>query len=276
MARLATAASAINRAITAHPLACVGYVTACRYAVFGPAVFAIRTFGLPVPTELALAYVLTRPLVKLRLPVELGVARLIAKLCPPLTQIKVSALLGILPMDRVPRGWARYDTRCVVPAGRRAQRLRKRTSGRGLWRSAPQSLVPLLRRRQVQQMQPRKYKRPSYPPVLQAPSSAIVSGGAVAKVFARMVAVADRYGAALYISRDLVGVSTMLALTAALRAGMDISGLLQRFGYGGSAGETIAETAASLAGGALIASMLSPLYLLSVGRAVPALMRAFR
>ena len=87
----------INKAMAEMPFSCIGYVMACRYAVFFPVVGLVKALSLPVPTELALAYVLTRPLVKLRFPVELGVAALLAKAVPALTQVKVSALLGLLP-----------------------------------------------------------------------------------------------------------------------------------------------------------------------------------
>ena len=81
----------------AQPLTCIAYVMACRYVVFFPVVYCVRHFELAVPTELALAYVLTRPLVKLRFPIELGVAALLAWAFPALTKVKVSALLGLLP-----------------------------------------------------------------------------------------------------------------------------------------------------------------------------------
>ena len=87
----------INEVMRAQPFSCIGYVMACRYAVFFPVVYCVRHFQLAVPTELALAYVLTRPLVKLRFPVELGVAALLSHAFPALTQVKVSALLGLLP-----------------------------------------------------------------------------------------------------------------------------------------------------------------------------------
>jgi hypothetical protein len=80
-----------------QPLSCIAYVMVCRYAVFFPVVYCVRHFELMVPTELALAYVLTRPLVKLRFPIELGVAALLAWAFPALTKVKVSALLGLLP-----------------------------------------------------------------------------------------------------------------------------------------------------------------------------------
>eukprot|EP01043_Picozoa_sp_COSAG02_P000183 COSAG02_NODE_3_length_74588_cov_108.368430_22_plen_275_part_00 len=89
--------SGINKAMREQPLSCIGYVMACRYAVFFPVVYCVRHFELVVPTELALAYVLTRPLVKLRFPVELGFAALLAWAFPALTKVKVSALLGLLP-----------------------------------------------------------------------------------------------------------------------------------------------------------------------------------
>eukprot|EP01043_Picozoa_sp_COSAG02_P023519 COSAG02_NODE_1259_length_13568_cov_747.342267_7_plen_392_part_00 len=89
--------SGINRAMSEQPLSCIGYVMACRYAVFFPVVYCVRHFELMVPTELALAYVLTRPLVKLRFPIELGIAALLAWVFPALTKVKVSALLGLLP-----------------------------------------------------------------------------------------------------------------------------------------------------------------------------------
>jgi hypothetical protein len=44
----------------------------------------------------------------------------------------------------------------------------------------------------------------------------------------------------------LVGVSTMLALTAALRSGMDVQGVLEGWGFGAA---LAGETAASLAAG---------------------------
>lgn len=50
-----TTTAGINRALAAHPLTCIGYVTACRYAVFTPVVFSIRQLGVPVPAELAMA-----------------------------------------------------------------------------------------------------------------------------------------------------------------------------------------------------------------------------
>ena len=113
----------INKAMVEMPFSCIGYVMACRYAVFFPVVGLVKAFSLPVPTELALACenaharsppqldlqgclsdrplafsdVLTRPLVKLRFPIELGVAALLSKAVPALTQVKVSALLGLLP-----------------------------------------------------------------------------------------------------------------------------------------------------------------------------------
>ena len=121
-----------------------------------------------------------------------------------------------------------------------------------------------------------KVARPSYPALHALPSATAGGSGAVSKLLAKFGAAADRYGAALYISRDLVGVSTMLALTFALRRGLDISSWLQHWGLLSEGESTVAETAASLAGGALVASTLSPLYLLSVGRAVPYLVRVFR
>jgi hypothetical protein len=87
----------INEVMQAQPLTCIAYVMSCRYVVFFPVVYCVRHFELAVPTELALAYVLTRPLVKLRFPIELGVATLLAWAFPALTKVKVSALLGLLP-----------------------------------------------------------------------------------------------------------------------------------------------------------------------------------
>eukprot|EP01051_Picozoa_sp_SAG22_P002729 SAG22_NODE_124_length_18884_cov_34.149367_14_plen_217_part_01 len=93
-------ADGISAAIVNHPLPCVLYVLGCRYVVFGPVVYAVRTFApAAVPAELALAYVLTRPLVKLRLPVELVVARVLAQAVPALGRVKVSALVGLMPID---------------------------------------------------------------------------------------------------------------------------------------------------------------------------------
>ena len=92
---------------------------------------------------------------------------------------------------------------------------------------------------------------------------------------ARLAGPADRYGAAFYVrvatylllaghmldgaatenrscillcqcSRDLVGVTTMLGLTAGLRCGLDVQGMLEGWGLGAA---LAGETAASLAAG---------------------------
>lgn len=89
-----------------------------------------------------------------------------------------------------------------------------------------------------------------------------------------------------------MGVTTMLGLTAGLRCGLDVQGMLEGWGFGAA---LAGETAASLAAGcvqlsnyrrgltswpftfavlcnyrrALVASASSPLYLLSCGYAVP-------
>ena len=89
-------------------------------------------------------------------------------------------------------------------------------------------------------------------------------------MLARLAKPADKYGAAFYCSRDLVGVSTMLALTVGLRCGLDVQGWLEGLGFGAA---LAGETAASLAAGALVASCCSPLYLLSCGSAVPVFAR---
>ena len=68
----------------------------------------------------------------------------------------------------------------------------------------------------------------------------------------RLAKPADKYGAAFYCSRDLVGVSTMLALTVGLRSGLDVQSWLEGLGFGAA---LAGETAASLASGALVSFM---------------------
>eukprot|EP01065_Artemidia_motanka_P039164 TRINITY_DN4801_c0_g1_i1.p1 TRINITY_DN4801_c0_g1~~TRINITY_DN4801_c0_g1_i1.p1 ORF type:complete len:252 (+),score=22.20 TRINITY_DN4801_c0_g1_i1:91-846(+) len=49
------------------------------------------------PVSLAAAFAVTRPFVRLRLPAELAVAAVIARLCEPLRQIDIGPLIGLRP-----------------------------------------------------------------------------------------------------------------------------------------------------------------------------------
>jgi hypothetical protein len=281
-------------------------------------------------------YVLTRPLVKLRLPVELGVAAVLARLCPPLTQIKVSALLGLLPPSAMLRGEGAAWVRRVRPRAR-PPRCPPAVSGRGtlchhphhchdrrprwLQRARP-SHAPARPRRGLRTPRHGGWRggavTPWYrrPPALQRGADALALGGrlglrrpegggtVLSAVLSQLARHADHYGAALYIARDMVGVSSILLLTVALRCQLDLVGTLERWFPGqpppptttaddddgnddsGSGGQSererkgtvarVAETAAGFAGGALVASCLSPLYLLTIGRGVPAIVHAVR
>ena len=187
---------AINGAMSTHPIGCITYVMACRYAVFFPVLYTVRHLELAVPTELALAYVLTRPLVKLRLPLELGLAALLARLCPTLTQVKVSALLGLLPQPPPPAPPERRSTlagQFPLPPPR-----------------GPAHQRSWARPRQPAARPCRPALLPVYPRALPPPSPPPPASDPVNTVMQKLSGPADRYGAAFYVSRDLVGVSSML------------------------------------------------------------------
>ena len=207
-----------------------------------------------MPPELAMAYVITRPLVKLRLPVEVGVAGLLAKLCPPLTQIKCSALLGVMPTGTRDGAWVR----------KRGRSGDQHTSQRRAWGRLTATVRSSPRRPKPSPHRLRRSPVPSYPPMCFVPAEP--DTGRLASVLAKVRISADHYGAALYISRDIVGVSSLVTLATGLRMGLDLSSYLPQ-------DSGLVVGAASLSGAALVASSLSPLYLLSMGHAVPKIMQ---
>ena len=100
---------AINGAMSTPPIGCITYVMACRYAVFFPVLYTVRHLELAVPTELALAYVLTRPLVKLRLPLELGLAALLRRWVDDPEGVRAAAQPGAATGDPIPPSVRKSD-----------------------------------------------------------------------------------------------------------------------------------------------------------------------
>eukprot|EP00755_Sulcionema_specki_P019352 Sspe_Gene.69239::Locus_40810_Transcript_1_1_Confidence_1.000_Length_464::g.69239::m.69239 len=90
----------INEAIETHPTGCILYTAGCRMAVWGVTYLVITSSGLSVPMDLALAYVLTRPLKRIRAPLELAVAVGLSKAFPVLSQFHIASLFSnIGPFD---------------------------------------------------------------------------------------------------------------------------------------------------------------------------------
>lgn len=83
---------------------------------------------------------------------------------------------------------------------------------------------------------------------------------------------ARRYGAAYYLSSDIVGVASLCAVAAAIWSGCDAAAYL---GGGAVAGVALDNAAAAWAAGALAASVLSPLYLLTMASAVGRILMAY-
>eukprot|EP00756_Hemistasia_phaeocysticola_P024218 Hpha_TRINITY_DN15935_c1_g1::TRINITY_DN15935_c1_g1_i1::g.71531::m.71531 len=190
-----------NDTVTAAPLTCLCYVGACRYAVI-----LLTCATLPpglVPTSVALAYAVTRPLSRLRVPLEMGIAVVLTHFWKPLYHLNLSPLVG-LPSDEAP--------------------LPKDAS----W-----------------------FQR---------------------NVFRPLASSLRHYGAAYYISSDLVGVVLLLVFADIFsRFGVDLD-VLQWFGDSDTAA-VVNDAAVAWAVGTVTAAMLSPFILLTLADAIPGVLR---
>eukprot|EP00754_Rhynchopus_humris_P036390 Rhum_TRINITY_DN18529_c0_g1::Rhum_TRINITY_DN18529_c0_g1_i1::g.167678::m.167678 len=82
----------INHVITTNPFTCIVYMTGLRTAIFGVGSIVCGAAG--VPAEFALAFAVTRPLKKLRLPLDIAAAMLLARGMPALKEIEMSRLVA--------------------------------------------------------------------------------------------------------------------------------------------------------------------------------------
>eukprot|EP01064_Diplonema_japonicum_P022170 TRINITY_DN31857_c0_g1_i1.p1 TRINITY_DN31857_c0_g1~~TRINITY_DN31857_c0_g1_i1.p1 ORF type:complete len:249 (+),score=48.15 TRINITY_DN31857_c0_g1_i1:46-747(+) len=101
--------ASINEVMRKSPSNCMFYMFLARTGIFSTASMASGAVGLPV--ELALAFAVTRPIKKIRLPLDMLGAVGLAKVFPFLKTIEVSRLLsggvGTTP-ESAEKFWARY------------------------------------------------------------------------------------------------------------------------------------------------------------------------
>ncbi|KAJ9446272.1 hypothetical protein DIPPA_35317 [Diplonema papillatum] len=193
-------ASSVNNVLRRYPTTAFAYTAAVRYTIFGVGSVVCSFVG--VPTELALGFAVTRPLKRVRLPLDLASAYYLSRLVPTLAKIEISQLLtGGLP----------------------------------------------------QAEQPAFFTREKYP--------------RLHDLWQRGGDLIDRYGAAYFVGRDLVGllVVTWATCMFALDPFTVASSLMNWTGVT----PEFAATLSSIAGGALCASASTPLVLVSLPTGVP-------
>ena len=183
-----------NRVLKVNPFTCVVYIAGVRAGLFGVGTLLCKAVG--VPSEVALAFAVTRPLKRVRLPLDLGGAYALSKVFPLLKQVEIWRL--VMP----------------IAGGKDVEAYTKK----------------------VQE----KYPRAS-------------------AWWDRGTELVDQYGAAYFVSRDLVGIALMVATTALL-AFDPLSFTSWIMGLTGIGKETI-STFASMAAGACLSSMSTPFLL---------------
>ena len=93
-------ANKCNEAIHQHPVASGIYLFASDIVSVGITYGMFTLWGFQASPEFALAFAVSRPLRKIRLPLELLVARQLAKTVPALAEIQLSALVSPLVSNR--------------------------------------------------------------------------------------------------------------------------------------------------------------------------------
>ncbi len=87
----------LNAAISQHPheslVSLLGLEIVTIFSCYG----AILSSGVHFSPEFALAFALSRPLRRVRLPVEVAVAAALSKICPSLCSVKISNLVNVIP-----------------------------------------------------------------------------------------------------------------------------------------------------------------------------------
>eukprot|EP01061_Rhynchopus_euleeides_P039375 TRINITY_DN67586_c0_g1_i1.p1 TRINITY_DN67586_c0_g1~~TRINITY_DN67586_c0_g1_i1.p1 ORF type:complete len:229 (+),score=40.06 TRINITY_DN67586_c0_g1_i1:44-730(+) len=84
--------SDINRVLRDSPFGCLFYIAGARGLLFAAGSTVCKYAG--VPHEFALAFAVTRPLKKVRLPLDLGGAVCLAKMVPRLKEIEMSRVIS--------------------------------------------------------------------------------------------------------------------------------------------------------------------------------------
>ena len=82
----------INRVTTNHPLSCLGYLFGARLMIFSLGSMTLGTAGI-LPAQFALAFAVTRPLKRIRFPLDMAGGVALSKAFPVLTEIKVTNLI---------------------------------------------------------------------------------------------------------------------------------------------------------------------------------------
>jgi hypothetical protein len=84
----------LNEALALHPLETVAAYIGMDIASIGGAYLALTALSVDVPADFAVAFAASRLLRRVRLPVDLAVAGVLAKLYPPLTMVQPTKVFG--------------------------------------------------------------------------------------------------------------------------------------------------------------------------------------
>ncbi len=97
-------AAKFNDSVLAHPVVTGACLVGMDIGTIGAVYGAFSLFGVSASANLALAFVLSRPLRRFRLPIELVVAELLGRAVPALTHVQLSrAVQGLLGVKYEPR-----------------------------------------------------------------------------------------------------------------------------------------------------------------------------
>eukprot|EP00160_Parvularia_atlantis_P005828 Unigene15060_Nuclearia_a/m.45121 Unigene15060_Nuclearia_a/g.45121 ORF Unigene15060_Nuclearia_a/g.45121 Unigene15060_Nuclearia_a/m.45121 type:complete len:243 (+) Unigene15060_Nuclearia_a:50-778(+) len=184
----------LNATFAAHPLESMAAVVLIDIATIYGAHTALVAAAVQPPVELAIAFAISRPLRRFRLPVELVVAEGLARRVPWLTHIRVSLMLNAAACA-VSRG---------ASAGASAASGGARGASTASSANATASTTPAAR-----------------PGIARWLGNAFTSAGSL------VTRALDRYGVTYTLASRLVGVGVIGALYAALVNGMDVSRLVR-------------------------------------------------
>eukprot|EP01134_Creolimax_fragrantissima_P000968 CFRG0968T1 len=202
----------------------------------------LKLSGVVVPTDFALAFVLSRPLRRVRLPLELLAARGLAKAMPTLAQVRISLLYrAAMPWSPVPT--TPDSTTSCTPTPTEAE---QQSSSIGSNSSSIISSNPVTNSNKVM--------------------------GAAKRAGQMVIDSIDSYGAAYIVGSRLVGISIIFSIYGSLHMGLDVQSTLHTYGFGDA--ERIGTVLGTWAAAVTMSSAFLPATLASTAYTAPIMAKA--